>query len=184
MYGYQFSFSQRHIPTQKCLELHIIPLINTLWGVIKFVTRCNAFFLHFILINITPQDSPITGMTIIMVSSTLTAMTALNMMYTGSIQTLTKFNIQPKFRIIKAGLIFGNLQLAVYRILGNYWFLPCFLQLPYEIRAGCEYRNWTRCGLLAIGMGWLVGGSVFRRDGWIRSGREVGRLECRLLEWL
>ncbi|XP_072037370.1 organic solute transporter subunit alpha-like [Amphiura filiformis] len=90
----------------------------------------------FNLGNIARWDSPITGMTIVMVSSTLIAMTALNCLYTGSAETLTKYHLRAKFYLIKAGLMFGNLQLAVFRILANYWVLPCIIVLPFELRAG------------------------------------------------
>ncbi len=77
-------------------------------------------------------------MTMVMVVSTLTAMTALNMLYTGSPPELNKYNVRPKFYLIKMGMIIGNLQMAIFRVVSNFWFFDCFLRLPFEVRAACK----------------------------------------------
>ena len=97
--------------------------------IISLITLVISFF----------QDSPITGMTMIMVVSTLSAMTALNMLYTGSARSLAKYNIRPKFYLIKMGMIIGNLQMAIFRVIANFWFFDCLLRLPFETRAACKY---------------------------------------------
>ena len=86
------------------------------------------------------NDTPFLVINIIMIISTLTAMTVLTMLYQGSREVLKGYNIGAKFWLVKIGLMIDNLQSALLNVFASFMLLGCKIPFPLPVRANREYK--------------------------------------------
>ncbi|XP_072018772.1 organic solute transporter subunit alpha-like [Amphiura filiformis] len=117
---------------------------------VAFVRPLMMFVLAILWLDgLTPgnveNDTPFLIINLIMIVSTLTAMTVLTMLYQASREELQGYNIGPKFWLVKLGLIIDNLQSALLGLFASFRILGCKIPFPLPVRA-----NQWQCLMLII----------------------------------
>ncbi len=87
------------------------------------------------------NDTPFLIINLIMIVSTLTAMTVLTMLYQAAREELQDYNIGPKFWLVKLGLMVDNLQGALLGLFASFRLLGCKIPFPLPVRANREYTS-------------------------------------------